>query len=540
VVVLAAVAVVVMGVGVWVSKTKLTSPPPGDPAHQASGPHVTGVPEETDARGLSSDTFDWMVQAERVAVPTAGDVRQRALPARSDASRPPPAVVAQPRSLPVISSSGRALPDAERTVRPPTHASPNLVQPPAPPDRTPPVPDSKTGLADPKLASQDDPSNEAHRVVPTSTVRVLALNEQVALTAQPSRTSTVPSPPPAFEYPAGPAPVAAFEAKAQPSHSPAKVVTMTAKRNPASPVPVYVSYAGVAPHIWPLHAWAPPRRGEPTVPEIVPGDDQLPRHPLMVARSLPVEEGEVATWVEGWAMSTIDDLDDSEPSLQNTQLSTVTLVTLGRAIGFVDGDAAAIPWYVTAITTMSSKSQGGMDAATVAALRVIARPLYDARQWTACERVYAKLVGRYVPGTDEGRKVDFLHAETLYLSGQCSAAWSVLESLAAQNSKWNDLNENDRAEMCWVQALTLYREGRYEEALPLLKPAADTKGYSYAKDANLMLLYCLAKTGDAATTARELRIYVRQFPLNQTDLDRLVFDLKVDLLRAKQLSSSGG
>ena len=208
------------------------------------------------------------------------------------------------------------------------------------------------------------------------------------------------------------------------------------------------------------------------MPEIVPGDDQLPPDPVALARSLSASEAEVAGWVEHWAATTTGKGIHTNPPLQVTRLSTVALVSLGRAVAFVDGGPAAIPWYLAAVEVIPAEPFADPDPAMLAALRSISRPLYDEKHYSACEQVYSKIVDVYPGDDDEARKVAFLHAETLYCSGRAQEAFSKLEGLAVIDESKGDVSASDRKEAKWVRGLILYALGRYSEAIPQFQEAS--------------------------------------------------------------------
>lgn len=441
------------------------------PAHLKLAPAHQGELDDPDA--ASEFTFD------RSAVPTAGDAPKRA------------PLATTPTAARTLASSvdGRATPT--ESVRP---SRPQLVAVRRDPSVGRPRPGSVSPTTPPVPTAP-----QARTVEPRTGPRPLAVTD-----ARPTFSSAATeSAGPVVDSPRAPVRVATpvptgTEALA---YSPS-----THLRDTTRPTPVWVSLAGVAPHIWPLHAWAPPRRREPTVPEIVPGDDQLPYDPLALAMSL--EEGMVARWVQQWICYTKDRaVRPGAPPLDSKRLSTTKLASLGRSIGFVEGELAAIPWYGVAVAALQNSSYVREDAATIAALRMMAKPLFDARHFAACERVYARLVGYYPRGADETRKIEFVYAETLYKHGNYKAALLVLDSLVEANRTSNDLSVGDEDEMAWIEGLVLNMLGRRQQAVAHFRRVATNERSSFALDASAQLIRIWADEGKHSEARRELSVF---------------------------------
>lgn len=540
-VLLAGVAVVAGGVSMFWTAGPAASDDRDTDARVTARPIPT--PSRTsgwiDPNSQSEFTFD------HAAVPTAGDAFQR-VPLKPNATG---------RTL--ASSAGRTA----------------LIEPPAPrrmpstlTERVPSTGTNRTALT----VAQRVPSTVAERAPSTVTERVPSTGvDRLPLGAAVDRPRLVNLSPKTPTLPKAPqarvdsprsaprafavadarptAPAAAAKATEPANESPratvrattpaptvAKVLasaSTTPLRDATRPTPVWVSLAGVAPHIWPLHAWAPPRRGEPTVPEIVPGDDQLPPFPLHLARTFPSSETFLAQWLELWVARVRrgelpkykeEEWDALAPPVQRTSLSSVTMAQLGRAVALIDGDAAAALWYAASaerFAALRPVDRAGGDL-TARWADAVTRPLNDAGRNSALVNLYACLVEATPPHSDEGRKVRFVSAEMLWYARRPQEALAILNRLPSTVGP--DFTTADEREFRWIRGLASYdAEQQYATAATDLRLMAEQGDPERARQAWPYLISALAKAGRRSDATDALARYIGLGFCNAADVIEL-------------------
>jgi hypothetical protein len=205
-----------------------------------------------------------------------------------------------------------------------------------------------------------------------------------------------------------------------------------------------------------------------------------------------------------------------EPLLkESNRLDFKTLMEIGRAVSFLDGDEHACCWYRAAIAKGTVECRGVRidDAKATSALALLdqTRALWRLGDYIALEARFSLALNLTAPLSATSRRFRFLHSEMLYRQERFDAAADAIVELEARNREAGDLGDFDKLdfhEMSWVAGLFLYGCGRFSDAIPRLEATVSPRG-EHSNDAQRFLVVSYAKTGRVDDANRCFGEYVR-------------------------------
>ena len=207
-----------------------------------------------------------------------------------------------------------------------------------------------------------------------------------------------------------------------------------------------------------------------------------------------------------------------ERVLENTRLTTTQLYDLGRGIAFVEADpTAALPLFAAAVRQgVASFSSATHDSLTttqqdeVQALRMVIRPLWEAKQYETTLPLFELLSRLEEPGSFAAFRVRYLLAECFYEMARPTKDPQLYERAEAVLQAMRDdttlqLDPPARGEVEWAYGSVLYSQDRYADAVEHLAAAAEVKGQYYTDPARIHHIWALWGAGrrDEAAVALE-------------------------------------
>lgn len=210
-------------------------------------------------------------------------------------------------------------------------------------------------------------------------------------------------------------------------------------------------------------------------------------------------------WEAGWRQGDRTDarqLRPLEELLPPASLDAVTLLDVGRAIDFLDGDEHAACWYRAGIakaqTEYAKAAPGSPAAVRPLALLDQTRALWRLKDHAALERRFALAMRLNAPLSPEARRAGYLHAEMLYYQRKYPEAADAMFAVQAEHDRAGDLGmreASDLYEMHWVLGLFASGARRYEAALPHLTWLARQPGGERAGPALRLLSQAQSELG---------------------------------------------
>jgi hypothetical protein len=193
-----------------------------------------------------------------------------------------------------------------------------------------------------------------------------------------------------------------------------------------------------------------------------------------------------------------------------------TLLELGRALNFLGGDVAAAGVYRAALVKAGGTEH--LVPGDPAAVQLLAALDQTAALWRLKD--YASLEARFrlavrlnAPLSPESRRAQYLLAEQLYSQHRSPQAAEEIVALLASHERAGDLGKldaSDLPEMNWVAGVFFYAAERFDEAISRLEPLA-LDGGQRGKQAGMLVVAALAKTGRAAEARGRFRSYVARY-----------------------------
>lgn len=262
----------------------------------------------------------------------------------------------------------------------------------------------------------------------------------------------------------------------------------------------------------------PAKEGERTL-----GGNTLPPDPLVYARSLKHLDPALHGWLQQWhtAVAAGQPLSeaDSGPPLNGTRLVPHELYEIGRGVRFVQGNAkrplsfykAAVARAAETLADISPDSLTPSQQRDRQALRMMARPLWQARDYEAAQPLFEVLAPLEPEGTFARFRALYLRAESPYMrairGGEPSYAPIAVTRFERMyldgDTGGYEPTELERSELVWAMGASLFATERHEDALPYLEQAAALGNMPFTNSAKLHHVLALARTGrkDAAREA---------------------------------------
>jgi hypothetical protein len=186
--------------------------------------------------------------------------------------------------------------------------------------------------------------------------------------------------------------------------------------------------------------------------------------------------------------------------LPGTSLDSLSLLEIGRAFDFLEGDVAAARWFRAGLVKAEAEYRtvlpGDPRAWPLLAALDQTKALWRLEDYATLERRFALAHHLNPPLSPEARRAAHLYAEMLYYQRKFSEAAAAILQLAAEHRQAGDLGHLERSdleEMDWVQGIMLCSAGRDAEAAPHLERVLAYPASEHRRGAMAALVLSLAR-----------------------------------------------
>lgn len=191
----------------------------------------------------------------------------------------------------------------------------------------------------------------------------------------------------------------------------------------------------------------------------------------------------------------------------------LTVLEVGRAFAFLDGDATAVPFIRSALAKAESEFKDSRpgDVQSLALLHRLdeLKALWRLEDYAGLEKRFALAMKLHPPLSQPARRARHMFAEMLYYQHRYVEAADEIMHLQREHDQVGDLGSadpSDLPEMNWVRGLLLHAAARYSDAIPPLRAAVD--GPRFPRESLLLLMQSFIEIGQVEDAERCHKRYV--------------------------------